>query len=185
MARRRIEMLEIREVIYQWQKGKRSRAISRSLGASRTTVRDLLRKAQLLGLKPESDPEEAEKIIEQIIKERYTRGEPGPAQRFLSTHHNKIEAWRLSPYMTTKQMVRLFKEEGTKVSEGSLRRYLKENFADLTSSASTVHLEIEAGQQAQVDFGYVGLMRDPASGKMRKAWAFIMTLSYSTLAIFS
>jgi transposase len=179
MARRRIEMLEIREVIYQWQKGKRSRAISRSLGASRTTVRDLLRKAQLLGLKPESDLEEAEKIIEQIIKERYTRGEPGPAQRFLRTHHNKIEGWRLSPYMTTKQMVRLFKEEGIKVSEGSLRRYLKENFADLTSSASTVHLEIEAGQQAQVDFGYVGLMRDPASGKMRKAWAFIMTLSYS------
>jgi hypothetical protein len=38
MARRKIEMLEIREVIYQWQKGKRSRAISRSLGASRNTV---------------------------------------------------------------------------------------------------------------------------------------------------
>jgi transposase len=179
MARRKIEMLEIREVIYQWQKGKRSRAIGRSLGAARNTVRDLLRKAQLLGLKEESGPEEAEKIIEQLIKERYSRGEPGPAQRFLSTHHNKIEAWRLSPYMTTKQMVRLFKEEGTKVSEGSLRRYLKENFAELTSSTSTVHLEIEAGQQAQVDFGYVGLMREPSSGKMRKAWAFIMTLSYS------
>ena len=58
MARRKIEMLEIREVIYQWQKGKRSRAISRSLGASRNTVKGLLRKAQLLGLKPESEPEE-------------------------------------------------------------------------------------------------------------------------------
>jgi transposase len=179
MARRKIEMLEIREVIYQWQKGKRSRAISRSLGASRNTIRDLLKKAQNLGLKPESDPIEAEKIIEQLIKERYSRGDPGPAQRFLSTHHNKIEAWRISPYMTTKQMLRLFKEEGIKVSEGSLRRYIKENFDDLTSSASTVHLEIEPGEQAQVDFGYVGLMKDPSSGKMRKAWAFIMTLSYS------
>lgn len=179
MARRKIAMLEIREIIYQWQKGQRSRAISRSLGASRNTVRALLRKAQLLGLKQESELEEAEKIIERLIKERYCRGEPGPAQRFLSTHHNKIEAWRLSPYMTTKQMVRLFTEEGTKVSEGSLRRYIKENFSELKSSASTVHLEIEAGQQAQVDFGYVGLMRDPLSGKMRKAWAFIMTLSYS------
>ena len=57
MARRKIEMLEIREVIYQWQKGKRSRAISRSLGAARNTVRGLLRKAQTLGLKEESEQE--------------------------------------------------------------------------------------------------------------------------------
>ena len=57
MARRKIEMLEIREVIYQWQKGKRSRAIGRSLGAARNTVKDLLRKAKIFGLKEESEPE--------------------------------------------------------------------------------------------------------------------------------
>ncbi len=100
MARRKIEMLEIREVIYQWQKGKRSRAISRSLGVSRNTVRDLLRKAEILGLKSGSEPIEAEKIIEQLIKERCTRGEPGPAQRLLSTHHNKIEALVLTTLPT-------------------------------------------------------------------------------------
>ena len=55
MARRKIEKLEIREVIYQWQKGKRSRAISCSLGVSRNTVMDLLRKAPLLGLREESE----------------------------------------------------------------------------------------------------------------------------------
>jgi len=179
MARRKIAMLEIREVIYQWQKGKRSRAISRSLGAARNTVRGLLRKAQTLGLKPESEQEETEKIIERLIKERYSRGDPGPAQRHLSLHHKKIEAWLTSPYMTKTQMVRLFKEEGEKVSEASLRRYIKEHFTELVRTTSTVHLEIEAGQQAQVDFGYVGLMKDPISGKMRKAWAFIMSLAYS------
>ena len=36
-----------------------------------------------------------------------------------------------------------------------------------------------AGQQAQVDFGYVGLLRDPETGKLRKAWVFVMVLSYS------
>jgi len=179
MARRKIEMLEIREVLYQWQKGRRSRAISRSLGAARNTVRDLLRRAQSLGLTEEVGAEEVETIIEQLTSRRYSRGEPGPTQKLLLLHHKRIEEWRLSPYMTTKQMVRLFKEEGTKVSEGSLRRYIKEHFAELTSSASTVHLVIEAGQQGQVDFGYVGLMKDPLSGKMRKAWAFIMTLAYS------
>lgn len=179
MARRKIAMLEIREVIYQWQKGQRSRAISRSLGVSRNTIRSLLKKAEFLGLKEGSDPEAVEKIIEELIKNRRSQNEPGPAQRHLANHHKKIEAWLASPYMTKTQMVRLFKEEGEKVSEASLRRYIRECFPELVKTVSTVHLEIEAGQQAQVDFGYVGLMRDPLSGKMRKAWAFIMTLSYS------
>ena len=83
-------MLEIREVIYQWQKGQRSRAINRSLRAARNTIRDLLRKAQLLGPQEEAEPEEAEEIIERLIKEQYIRDEPGPAQRFLKTHHTKM-----------------------------------------------------------------------------------------------
>lgn len=35
------------------------------------------------------------------------------------------------------------------------------------------------GRQAQVDFGYVGLLEDPDSGRMRKAWVFVMVLSHS------
>jgi hypothetical protein len=38
---------------------------------------------------------------------------------------------------------------------------------------------MEPGSQAQVDLGYVGQMMNPATGKLRKTWAFIMTLSYS------
>jgi transposase len=34
-------------------------------------------------------------------------------------------------------------------------------------------------QQAQVDFGYVGELRDPQSGVLKKAWVFGMTLSHS------
>ncbi|OGK58190.1 hypothetical protein A3H86_02975 [Candidatus Roizmanbacteria bacterium RIFCSPLOWO2_02_FULL_41_9] len=37
----------------------------------------------------------------------------------------------------------------------------------------------EPGEEAEVDFGYLGLVRDSVSGMMRKAYVFIMTLSYS------
>jgi transposase len=30
-----------------------------------------------------------------------------------------------------------------------------------------------------VDFGYAGLLRDPQTDTLRKAWAFVMTLSFS------
>jgi transposase len=42
-----------------------------------------------------------------------------------------------------------------------------------------VRIEVQAGAEAQVDFGYAGQMLDPQSGKLRPAWAFVMTLSYS------
>jgi len=35
------------------------------------------------------------------------------------------------------------------------------------------------GEIAQVDFGYVGKLYDPAQGVLRKAWVFVMVLTYS------
>lgn len=37
------------------------------------------------------------------------------------------------------------------------------------------------GRQAQVDFGYVGMLLDPTTQRMRKAWVFVMVLSHSRL----
>src|SRR5262249_27359429 len=37
----------------------------------------------------------------------------------------------------------------------------------------------DAGEIAQVDFGYVGHLWDPDSGRLRKAWAFVMVLAHS------
>lgn len=36
-----------------------------------------------------------------------------------------------------------------------------------------------AGAVAQVDFGYVGLVADPMTGEMRRAWVFVLVLGYS------
>ncbi|PKL51446.1 MAG: hypothetical protein CVV37_06425 [Nitrospira bacterium HGW-Nitrospira-1] len=42
-------------------------------------------------------------------------------------------------------------------------------------------VEVQAAQEAQVDFGGAGMMVDPDTGKMRRAHGFVMTLSYSRL----
>src|SRR4029079_18442445 len=42
-----------------------------------------------------------------------------------------------------------------------------------------VRVEVAAGSEAQVDFGYAGLTRDPVTGALRKTWVFVMVLSYS------
>ena len=38
-------------------------------------------------------------------------------------------------------------------------------------------LNTQPGEEAQVDFGYIGLLN--INGKKKKAWIFVMTLSYS------
>jgi transposase len=42
-----------------------------------------------------------------------------------------------------------------------------------------IPVETAAGDIAQVDFGYVGKLYDPAIGRPRKAWVFVMVLAYS------
>lgn len=44
---------------------------------------------------------------------------------------------------------------------------------------ATVRVERPPGTEAQVDFGYAGKMLDPDTGKLRRSWAFVMTLSWS------
>ena len=42
-----------------------------------------------------------------------------------------------------------------------------------------IPVETAPGEVAQVDFGYVGRVYDPAEGVMRRAWVFVLVLAYS------
>lgn len=66
-----------------------------------------------------------------------------------------------SPWAVKRFCQRLRKQEGVRAEDVVIR------------------METDPGKQAQVDFGYVGRLLDPATGVHRKAWVFVMTLSYS------
>ena len=42
-----------------------------------------------------------------------------------------------------------------------------------------IPVETAPGEVAQVDFGYVGKIYDPAAGRERKAWVFVFVLGFS------
>lgn len=44
-----------------------------------------------------------------------------------------------------------------------------------------LRVEIAPGEVAQVDFGYVGKLFDPVSGRIRRTYAFVMVLGFSRL----
>ena len=72
---------------------------------------------------------------------------------------------------------RLVREHGYRGSYSSVKRFVHR----LRPKTPDVCLRIETppGREAQVDFGGVGKIRDRATGKLRQAYCFVMTLSYS------
>ena len=181
MARRVIHMNEVMEILYQWHQGASIKGVTRSLGYDRKTVRRYLRAAQDVGLKREEPfPDEQEMLGKlKAVLEKSTLVRQAPAQQILGGYRDEIEKLLTEKEMTAKQVMRLLAERhALKVSYASMLRYVSEEF-NLGRPEATVHLETGPGEEAQVDFAYVGLMLDPESGKDRKTWCFIMSLSYS------
>lgn len=174
-------MNEVMEILYQWHQGAGIKKITRSLGYDRKTVRRYIKAGIDAGLRRgEAFPDEQELLGNiKAILDRSATMRQAPARQMVRRYREEIAQLLKQKDMTAKQVMRLLVERhGLKVSYASVLRYLSEDF-NLGKPEATVHLETQPGEEAQVDFGYVGHLRDPESGKDRKTWCFIMTLSYS------
>jgi len=173
-------MNEIIEAIYQWHQGQTIKGIKRSLGFDRKTIRKYLFLAQQLGVtRGELFPEEQELLKGLKSLSSNAALFETPALNSLQAYRSQIQTWLEDKHMTAKQVWRLLEEEhGLIIGYSSVKRYLRHEF-NLGKPQVTVRIETPAGSQAQVDFGYMGMMVDPETGQLRKSWAFIMTLSYS------
>ncbi len=180
MARRQVSMNEIFEMIYQWHQGKSVKGIERSFGIDRKTVHKYVRLVQSIGVCRETPfPVETELVsqLRSLSSSRLLRERP--ARELIVPHREWIKEKLKAPGITAKQIWRLFKEErAIRIGYCTMKRYLRAEF-QFGAPEVTVRIEVESGSQAQVDFGYAGRMVDPLTGKLRRAWAFIMTLSYS------
>lgn len=181
MARRDIPMNEVVETIYQWHKGMKILHISQSLGLDRKTVRKYLGMARAVGITQEGAFPEEQEIVGRLRGLANAQG-PGygrPALDLVAQYKDEIEEWLNDTHMTGKQVWRLLKENfRIEVGYTTVKRYLRAEFS-FGKPKGTVRMETSPGEEAQVDFGYAGLLYDPESQKKRKAWAFIMTLSAS------
>jgi transposase len=174
-------MNEVMEILYQWHQGAGIKAIARSLGYDRKTVRRYVHAGEDAGLKRGGPfPYEQEMLGKlKAVLDRSALIRQAPVQELLRPYRDEIAKLLSEKDMTAKQVMRLLVERhALKVSYASVLRYVGDEFK-LGKPEATVHLETGPGDEAQVDFGYVGRMRDPESGKDRKTWCFIMTLSYS------
>lgn len=183
MARREIKVEELVEAIYQWHKGRNISQINRSSGLARKTIRKYIELAQKHGLSRDMEIQQYHyylKLAGTIQKELKTPIEPSPSYKQTALYQPTIEKLLSKRYMTQKQVYRILKQDyGYPFSYSSFKRYMRSRYPK--EPRNCIRIEVAPGEEAQVDFGSAGKMLDPETHKMRRAYAFIMTLSYSRL----
>src|SRR5205807_4040715 len=100
--------------------------------------------------------------------------------REIAAHHDRI-AGLLGVVPVSVIHQRLADEQGLTASVASVRRYVRAHFPE-GARAEQVRMArppVPPGAEAQVDYGYLGLWPDPATGRRRRLWAFSMVLPYS------
>ena len=183
MARKEMKMEELVEVLYQWHKGSSISQIKRSLGWDRKTIRKYIELAQSHGLSRESEIQEDVYYLHlagEIQKGLKTPVACSEAYKKTAVYQSTIEKLLSRPYMTPKQVFRVLKREyNYPLSYSSFNRYINVKYPK--QPRSCLHIEVSAAEEAQVDFGSAGMMFDQGQGKMRRAHAFVLSLSYSRL----
>ena len=174
-------MRDIAEILEHWQAGRSICAISRSLDVCRATVRKYVYAAEARGYR-QGDPTPPQGW-KTFLKEVIPRP-PDPSTRSevfakLISYQDEIRA-ALATTKASTIWQRLRDEKGLKVSQPSFYRYLNCFLADVWKKPRiTVRREDPApGEEAQIDYGFLGMWQDPRSGKRYRLWAFALILSF-------
>ena len=182
MARREFEVRDIVEIYMHWHAKESVRRIAKSLGLDRNTVRKYIRPAEEAGFQPGVARTEAEWT--EFVKKKFPEvADPVSRHKVfeeIGCHHDRIKE-DLEENKASTVWQRLRDEAGLQASLTSFRRYLHAVMPEavLAQEITVWRPEVPAGEEGQVDFGYLGKWTDPVTGMVRRVWAFVMVLAYS------
>jgi transposase len=168
--------MDIRELLIHIRAQSSDRQIQRDTGFNRRTIKRYREWAQGQNLLEGELP-----ALEELLARVSTSfPEKTPPQNLssLEPFRSQIEQWVNQAVEIAAMRQRLL-ERGYTGSYASVWRFVRSLKAGQEPLDRPVRLETKPGEEAQVDFGYAGRMIDPETGQLRKAWAFVMTLSWS------
>ena len=181
MTFRELSMMDVRELRRRWAAGYSDRRIGRESGYDRKTVGRYTCIAVDLGLP--KDRALTDEEVHEVGRRVQAREPAEPSQEWqeVAKHHDRILGWLSGqqPLRLTKIRKLLVREHGLQASYHTLRRYAIQELGFGKKAATVLLEDPPAGQEAQVDFGRMGMMLDTESGRLRKLWVLIVTLVFS------
>lgn len=177
-------MIDITEILVHWYAGRSQYELAASLGVDRKTIRRYTAPAIAAGIKPggvvRSRSEWAELVrgwFPELVDTRLRQVTWPDIEVYRDYVVGQFEAGVTAA--TIHQ--RLRDERGLAASVASFRRWVRANLPEEARRAQVRVLgdTPPPGQEAQVDYGRLGMWADPATGRRVAVWAFVMVLSHS------
>ncbi len=179
MSYREVTMLEIKEVLRRKEGGDGVRKIAREMGVDRKTVRRYLEAIEEAGIGDATEVDESVLAgLAQAVQGR-PPVEPSEPWQALMGQRAQIEAWLEGDKpLRLVRVHELLERKGVAVGYTTLRRFAHKELGWEQRPPTVLLADPPPGQEAQVDFGLMGWVQD-ATGRRRKLYALLVTLSYS------
>jgi transposase len=181
MAFREVHVIEIREVLHGWLAGGGLRTVAAQAGVDRKTARRYVQAAQQAGVVRDGGPGQ---VSDEVIAAVVSAVRPvrptgyGPAWQELDAEREQITAW-IGQGLTVVKIGTLLQRRGVTVPYRTLHRFCVQ-CCGFGRAGETVRVaDGDPGVEVQIDFGQLGLLHDPASGRRRLTHALIFTAVYS------
>ena len=178
-------MIDVVEILQHWYAGRSKTEVAASVGVDRGTVRKYVAAAEAEGLVPGGVPLSRSEWLERVegwfpeLVDAKLRSLTYPG---INVHRARIEGWLDDGVTVSTMHQRLRDDHGLEAGLTSVRRYVWLEFADREPNPDQVTVlrpDVAAGDEAQIDYGYLGQWRDPIEGRLRRVWAFVMVLACS------
>jgi len=166
--------MDIREILNQLRSGASDRQISQDMGIARQTVKRYRAWAKASRLLAGELP--SVEILQGLV-EKAMPSRPAPQNTSSVEPYRAVVKEMVEAEVEAAAIYQRLKERGFSGSYSGVYRFVR--MLKPAQPKTTVRVERKPGEEAQVDFGYAGLMYDPETGKLRRAWAFVMTLAWS------
>ena len=164
----------LRELVHRVRLGQSDRAIARDMHLSRKTVSKYHQLAEAEAYLDLAKPLPDVKVLAATLGPA-----PEPPRNVSGVAPLKEVVEKLLDQGVEKTAIleRLRENHGYTGSYSSVRRFVS-NLRPREPRV-VVRVHTDPGEEAQVDFGSVGMLLDPASGRHRQAYVFVMTLCFS------
>lgn len=178
MAFRELHVVEIKEILRLWSRGRGLRAISRQVGPDRKTVRRYVEAAQEAGLArgAEVDDEVVAAVVEAIRPG--ARSTVGLSRAHLREHAGKVQDWAAEGCQGPKLVKLVKRKTGVPVPLRTMQRFLADDLG-LGRDTDTVRIVDPPPGVLEVDFLELGEFSEIGTGETRMMHALLCTAGCS------
>ena len=177
MAYREVTVLEVKEVLRLWLRGRAKKGIARSVGLTRNTVRAYISAAVALGV---SQDQGESALSEEKLAEVLVRLKTRPA-RAKGKSWAKCEEERefvdkkLGQGLKLSKVHRLLERRGARMPYPTLHRFAVSELGFGRESLTVPVADCDPGEEVQVDTGWMGHVERAEDGKRRRFRVWIFT----------